>query len=111
MKDKDQAPLSADVNCEYPDPVQPVLASDAASQQTSHAMTPDGTLPVGQLPPAMLRYMENEARRRGVSLAEVYKEISEVEADVNGIMPALKDIITPLPAAWLDDVAWDDCDR
>jgi hypothetical protein len=57
-----------------------------------------------------LAYIESEARRRGVSIEQVRKELS----DIDRIMPTmdeLDDITTPIPQEWLDDAAWDDYAR
>jgi hypothetical protein len=71
-------------------------------------MEPDGTWHEPRLSQATMKYLESEAKARGISFADMYREYRNHETRVDKLMPIdqLDAIATPPVEGWLDDVGW-----
>jgi hypothetical protein len=73
-------------------------------------MEADGAWHAPRLSPVELRYIENEAAQRGISITEMYEQFRRDQARVDSLMPRLEDLddcAVPIPDAWRDNATWD----
>ena len=78
-----------------------------AGSQADHAGNEHG------LSSRMLKYAESEAKRRGITVEEMIKEIGQIDARVKKIMPTIDELdALELPESkdWRDDRSWADRD-